>query len=141
MGAARLGQAASDAVIVTVRRPLTWAKAVTLAVWLAVHCVVVLAVAGSRPVAMRIRRDQPCRAVKPFEPSDTPGRLTFCRFTGSSLLGGSHFRGCGRGKKGPSNPPRQVFEYSVRLGALRRLLCRQTSPCHPGLGYRRDFAA
>jgi hypothetical protein len=28
-GAARLGQAASDAVIGTVRRPVTWAKAVT----------------------------------------------------------------------------------------------------------------
>jgi hypothetical protein len=33
MGAARLGQAASDAVIVTLCRPLTWAKAVTWAVW------------------------------------------------------------------------------------------------------------
>jgi len=33
MGAARLGQAASDTVIVAARRSLTWAKAVTLAVW------------------------------------------------------------------------------------------------------------
>jgi hypothetical protein len=33
MGAARLGQAASDAVIVTLCGPLTWAKTVTWAVW------------------------------------------------------------------------------------------------------------
>jgi hypothetical protein len=39
MGAARLGQATSDAVIVTVRRPLTWANAVTWAVWPVAHCV------------------------------------------------------------------------------------------------------
>jgi hypothetical protein len=34
MGAARLGQAASDAVIVSLCRSLTWAKTVTWAVWL-----------------------------------------------------------------------------------------------------------
>jgi hypothetical protein len=39
MGAARLGQAASDAVIVTLRRSLTWAKTVTWAVWPVEHCV------------------------------------------------------------------------------------------------------
>jgi hypothetical protein len=37
MGAARLGQAASDTVIVTLPRPLTWAKAVTWGAWLVVR--------------------------------------------------------------------------------------------------------
>jgi len=39
MGAARLGQAASDAVIVTIRRSLTCADTVTWAVWPVAHCV------------------------------------------------------------------------------------------------------
>ena len=39
MGAARLGQAASDAVIVTVRRPLTCADVVTWPVWPVAHCI------------------------------------------------------------------------------------------------------
>jgi hypothetical protein len=39
MGAARLGQAASDAVIVTARGPLTCADAVTWLVWPLEHCV------------------------------------------------------------------------------------------------------
>ena len=39
MGAARLGQAASDAVIVTVHRPLTCADAVTWPVWPVEHCI------------------------------------------------------------------------------------------------------
>lgn len=39
MGAGRLGQAASDAVIVTVRRPLTWANAATWPVCPVAHCV------------------------------------------------------------------------------------------------------
>jgi hypothetical protein len=37
MGAARLGQAASDAVIVTICRSPTWANTVTVPVWLAVR--------------------------------------------------------------------------------------------------------
>src|SRR5215469_5694500 len=51
MGAARLGQAASDAVIVTARRSLTWAKAVTLAVWPVEHCVRIEGVRGSNPLS------------------------------------------------------------------------------------------
>jgi len=39
MGAGRLGQAASDAVIVTVRRSLTWGDGLTWPVWLVEHCV------------------------------------------------------------------------------------------------------
>ena len=39
MGAARLGQAASDAVIVSLRRSLTWANTVTWPVWLMAHSV------------------------------------------------------------------------------------------------------
>ena len=39
MGAGRLGQAASDAVIVTVRRPLTCADAITWPVWPVEHCI------------------------------------------------------------------------------------------------------
>ena len=39
MGAGRLGQAASDAVIVTVRRLLTCADAVTWPVWPVEHCI------------------------------------------------------------------------------------------------------
>ena len=56
MGAARLGQAPSDAVIVTVRRSLTWVNAVTVPVWLMVRRVWEQEVAGSNPAAMKILR-------------------------------------------------------------------------------------
>jgi hypothetical protein len=51
MGVARLGQAASDAVIVTVRRPLTCADAVTWAVGPVEHCVRIEGVRGSNPLS------------------------------------------------------------------------------------------
>jgi hypothetical protein len=46
MGAARLGQAASDAVSVPVRRSLTCADAVTRPVWPVEHCVRIEGVMG-----------------------------------------------------------------------------------------------
>ena len=51
MGAGRLGQAASDAVIVTVRRPLTCADAVTWPVWPVEHCIRIEGVRGSNPLS------------------------------------------------------------------------------------------
>jgi hypothetical protein len=51
MGAARLVQTTSDAVIVTVRRSLTWAEAVTLAVWPVAHRVRIEGVRGSNPLS------------------------------------------------------------------------------------------
>jgi hypothetical protein len=51
MGAARLGQVASDAVIVSLRRPLTCAKAVTWPVWPVEHCVRIEGVRGSNPLS------------------------------------------------------------------------------------------
>jgi len=42
-----LGQAASDAVIVTVFRPLTWANAVTWPVWPVAHSVRIAVLVGS----------------------------------------------------------------------------------------------
>ena len=51
MGAGRLGQAASDAVIVTVRRSLTCADAVTWPVWPAEHCIRIEGVRGSNPLS------------------------------------------------------------------------------------------
>ena len=51
MGAARLGQAASDAVIVTLCRSLTCAKTVTRALWPLEHCVRIEGVRGSNPLS------------------------------------------------------------------------------------------
>jgi hypothetical protein len=55
MGAGRLGQAASDAVIVTVRRPLTRADAVTWPVWPVEHCIRIEGVRGSNPLSSTLR--------------------------------------------------------------------------------------
>jgi hypothetical protein len=51
LGAGRLGQAASDAVIVTVRRPLTCADAVTWPVWPVEHSIRIEGVRGSNPLS------------------------------------------------------------------------------------------
>jgi hypothetical protein len=51
MGAGRLGQAASDAVIVTVRRPLNWANAATWPAYWMAHCVRIEGVRGSNPLS------------------------------------------------------------------------------------------
>jgi len=51
MGVARLGQAASDTVIVTARRPLTCADAITLLVWPLEHRVRIEGVRGSNPLS------------------------------------------------------------------------------------------
>jgi hypothetical protein len=51
MGAARLGQAASDTVIVTVRRSLTWANTVTRPVRPTAHSVRIEGVRGSNPLS------------------------------------------------------------------------------------------
>jgi hypothetical protein len=57
MGAGRLGQAASDAVIVTVRRSLTCADAVTWPVWPAEHCIRIEGVRGSNPLSSTSKAD------------------------------------------------------------------------------------
>ena len=51
MGAARLGQAASDAVIVTLRRSPTCARTVTRVLWPLEHCVRIEGVRGSNPLS------------------------------------------------------------------------------------------
>jgi hypothetical protein len=51
MGAARLGQATSDAVSVTLRRSLTCADTVTWPVWPVEHCVRIEGVRGSNPLS------------------------------------------------------------------------------------------
>ena len=51
MGAARLGQATSDAVSMTISRSLTWADAVTWPVCPVEHCVRIEGVGGSNPLS------------------------------------------------------------------------------------------
>jgi hypothetical protein len=65
MGAARLGQAASDAVIVAVHRPLTCADAVTWPVCALARCVRIEGVRGSNPLSSTSRADFELR-IGPF---------------------------------------------------------------------------
>ena len=54
------GQAASDAVIVTIRTPLTWANAVTWPVWTMERLVRIEGVRGSNPLSStQTRRSAP----------------------------------------------------------------------------------
>jgi hypothetical protein len=60
MGAAMLGQAASDAVIVTVRRLLTWANAVTWPVWPVAHLVRIEVIKDSIAQVVHLVGEHPC---------------------------------------------------------------------------------